>query len=113
MLTCGPFSLAAEASRQFTIPVKAVQAGDWSNQAKLIQREDTVAGPAVANVTVTRTCANYYSDGSRFKCSPGSRYDASRADDPNPGQQTCCVSTPEDVITCYPHVLQTELRSVT
>lgn len=93
MLRCGPSEVAVGEQQSYVIKAQAVAAGTWDNAAVVTaDRMPGYKGPVSATVTVTRTCGVYNSDGSRFQCSDGSRYNSQQGDNPNPDQQTCCVS---------------------
>ena len=53
-------------------------------------------GPALSTVTVTRTCAVYNSDGSRFDCGTG--YSFNNVSSGSPNQTVCCTQLFPDVV---------------
>ncbi|KAF8058310.1 drkD [Scenedesmus sp. PABB004] len=93
-LSCGPGSVPPGGNVAYVVGVVAIQEGSWDSTARVAATNDTNPsndGPVKLSITVRRTCAKYYADGTRFGCSTGSSFNATAANDPTPGQQTCCI----------------------
>ncbi|KAF8058311.1 hypothetical protein HT031_005627 [Scenedesmus sp. PABB004] len=93
-LSCGPGSVPPGGNVAYVVGVVAVQEGSWDSTARVTATNDTNPsndGPVKLSITVRRTCGQYSANGTRFGCSTGSSFNTTAANDPTPGQQTCCI----------------------